>query len=172
MGGEKRKTQGVESNQRDQPRVVGKRLKRSHRSGILSAGRSRFIQFCIDLLDQAAVGQGAMGLLLGNLKMPGQREQLIVHHPDTLRRARGKTSMLRLVSRGSVILDGAVRKEIEVKFQVIAHQRILPTNARNASSAASGSIPPLRSSGVMVSFATTSGRGSAPRTRAENSSAG
>ena len=65
-----------------------------------------------------------MGLLLGNLKMPGQREQLIVHHPRHLTAGKGQNIDAAVGKQGSVILDAGRTQEIEVKFQVIAHQRI------------------------------------------------
>lgn len=74
MGGEKvPPLNGAFIDHGSPPHGRGKDQKDPIEAAFLSAGRSRFIQFCIDLLDQAAVGQGAMGLLLGNLKMPGQR---------------------------------------------------------------------------------------------------
>lgn len=65
-----------------------------------------------------------MGLLLGNLKMPGQREQFIVHHLRHLTAGKGQNIDAAVGKQGSVIPNAGRTQEIEVKFQVIAHQRI------------------------------------------------
>ena len=110
-----------------------------------------------------------MGLLLGNLKMPGQREQFIVHHLRHLTAGKGQNIDAAVGKQGSVIPNAGRTQEIEVKFQVIAHQRIFAHECEKRLQRGQR----LHSSGVMpVSFATTSGRGSVPRTRVENSSAG
>lgn len=114
-----------------------------------------------------------MGLLLGNLKMPGQREQLIVHHPRHLTAGKGQNIDAAVGKQGSVIPNAGRTQEIEVKFQVIAHQRIFAHECEKRLQRGQRlhtAAPLLRRDAV--SFATTSGRGSVPRTRAENSSAG
>ena len=91
-----------------------------------------FLQFAINLLDQSAIWQSAVFHLFCQLKMPCQRYQLIVR--DSRKLSAGKLCEVGLAvgrHREAILLAGHA-EELQVKGNVVPHQRVFAQEGQKA----------------------------------------